>query len=165
MPKPDQKIKQQKRTSHPGHLGARRLWSIHRQRCIPICFVALCSSSPDFLQPFCRSSANVDDALSKKCILLDLEINILYQTIIIILMLYYKVTAVFLNASPSVFFYHTERWKKFNFQEENGRRQASFWQLTNHKRNIDSSSGRKLSTVKTRNNGRQITREKCRWSD
>ena len=118
---------QQKRTSHPGHLGARRLWSIHRQRCIPICFVALCSSSPDFLQPFCRSSANVDDALSKKCILLDLEINILYQTIIIILMLYYKVTAVFLNASPSVFFYHTERWKKFNFQEESGRRQASLW--------------------------------------
>ena len=70
-----------------------------------------------------------------------------------------KVTAAFLNASPSVFFCHTERWKKFNFQEESGRRQASFGQLPNHKRNIDTSLRRKLSTVKTRNNGRQITRE------
>ena len=31
------------------------------------------------------------------------------------------------------FFCHTESWKKFNFQEESGQRQESFWQLTNHK--------------------------------
>uniref|UniRef100_A0A8C4ZDA1 Lamin B2 n=1 Tax=Gadus morhua TaxID=8049 RepID=A0A8C4ZDA1_GADMO len=39
------------------------------------------------------------------------------------------------------------------------KRPTSFGQLPNHKRNIDTSSHRKLSTVKTRNNGRQITRE------
>ena len=52
-------------------------------------------------------------------------------------------------------------WKKLNFQEKSAWRQAFFWQLTNHKRNIDTlvvmKETRLSAAVKTRNNGGQVT--------